>query len=253
VVDLYTHILPNVEKGPRDVNAFLTMAKSLVDQGVKNVVASPTYNGQDLEKQNIMLYVEAANKHLQHAFIPLTILPGQKVTIHYRLIQAFEQNVHLPINHSTKYMFLQLPNENTDVLNEQILYELQLKGIVPIINEPERHPTFLEDSDLLYEIVKRGAIVQLSSDSIVGKNGRKEKKAALTFIDKGLAHIIASGVCADTYESYTLPKAYDMVSRQFGTQILYKFMENADYIVEGKAIFKEQPERVKKGEFLGIF
>lgn len=76
MVDLYTHILPNVEKGPRDVNAFLTMAKSLVDQGVKNVVASPTYNGQDLEKQNIMLYVEAANKHLRHAFIPLTILPG---------------------------------------------------------------------------------------------------------------------------------------------------------------------------------
>ncbi|MCJ7992231.1 hypothetical protein MUB15_28685 [Priestia sp. OVS21] len=41
MVDLYTHILPNVEKGPRDVNAFLTMAKSLVNQGVKNVVASP--------------------------------------------------------------------------------------------------------------------------------------------------------------------------------------------------------------------
>ncbi|MFD9362602.1 tyrosine-protein phosphatase [Priestia megaterium] len=253
MIDLYTNILPNLEDGPCDVDTFLTMAKSLVNQGVKSVVVAPTYNGQELEKQSIMMYVDTANKQLQHAFIPLIILPGQKIMIHDRLIQTFEKNVHLPINHSTKYMFLQLPNEHTNILNEQILYELQLKGIIPIINEPERNAIFLENPDQLYEIVKRGAVVQLSSDSIIGKNGRKEKKAALTFIDKGLAHIIASGVCVDTYESYTLPKAYDKVSRHFGTQALYKFIENADYIVEGKAIFKEQPERIKKGKFLGIF
>ncbi|MFP8640621.1 tyrosine-protein phosphatase [Priestia aryabhattai] len=253
MIDLYTNILPNLEDGPCDVDTFLTMAKSLVNQGIKSVVVAPTYTGQDLEKQSIMTYVDTANKQLQHAFIPLTILPGQKIKIDDRLIQTFEKNVHLPINYSTKYMFLQIPNEHTNILNEQILYELQLKGIIPIINEPERHTIFLENPDQLYEIVKRGAVVQLSSDSIVGKNGRKEKKAALTFIDKGLAHIIASGVCADTYERYSLPKAYDTVSRHFGTQALYKFIENADYIVEGKAIFKEQPERVKKGKFLGIF
>lgn len=253
MIDLYTNILPNVDKGPRDTTAFLAMAKSLVDQGVTSVVAAPVYDNQDTEQLTIQMHVDAANERLQHSFIPLTILPGQKAIIHDRLVTAFEQNTLITVNRSTKYVLLQIPNEYTFSSTEQILYQLQLKGVVPIISEPERQSVFLENPDQLYELVKKGAIVQLSAGSLIGKNGRKEKKAAFSFINHGLAHVIASGVSADTYESYTLLKAYEIVSKQLGTQALYKFMGNADYVAEGKAIFKEQPERVKKGKILGIF
>jgi len=253
VIDLYTNILPNVGKGPRDKTAFLAMAKSLANQGVTAAVAAPLYEREGADSSSISTYIAAANESLQHSFIPLTILPGQKAIIHNHLVQAYEQNAVVTINQTTKYMLLQLSTDYTFSSTEQILYQLQLKGIVPIISEPERNAIFLEKPDHLYELVRKGAIVQLSAGSLTGQNGRKEKKAALSFINNGLAHVIASGVCGDTYEQYALPKAYDMLSKQFGTQALYKFIENADYIVEGKGIFKEQPERIKKGKILGIF
>ncbi|MEI2392042.1 CpsB/CapC family capsule biosynthesis tyrosine phosphatase [Priestia megaterium] len=253
MIDLYTNILPNVGKGPRDKTAFLAMAKSLMNQGVTAVVAAPLYESEGADSSSILMHIAAANESLQHSFIPLTILPGQKATIHHRLVQAYEQNAVVTINQTTKYMLLQLSTEYTISATEQIFYQLQLKGIVPIVSEPERNAVFLEKPDHLYELVRKGAIVQLSAGSLTGQNGRKEKKAALSFINNGLAHVIASGVCGDTYEQYALPKAYDMLSKQFGTQTLYKFMENADYVVEGRAIFKEQPERIKKGKILGIF
>ncbi|AXI28019.1 tyrosine protein phosphatase [Priestia megaterium] len=251
MIDLYTNILPNVGKGPRDKTAFLAMAKSLVDQGVTAAVAAPMYDSAVLS--SISMYIDAANESLQHSFIPLTILPGQKVIIDQILVQAYEQNNVVTINQATKYMLLQLSNDYTFNSTEQILYQLQLKGMVPVISEPERNAIFLEKPDYLYELVRKGAIVQLSAGSLTGQNGRKEKKAAFSFINSGLAHVVASGVCGDNYEQYALPKAYEILSKQFGTQALYKFMENADYIVEGKGIFKEQPERIKKGKILGIF
>lgn len=251
MIDLYTNILPNVGKGPRDKTAFLAMAKSLVDQGMTAVVAAPMYDSAG--SSSISMYIDAANESLQHSFIPLTILPGQKVIIDQILVQAYEQNNLVTINQATKYMLLQLSNDYTFNSTEQILYQLQLKGMVPVISEPERNAVFLEKPDHLYELVRKGAIVQLSAGSLTGQNGRKEKKAAFSFINSGLAHVVASGVCGDNYEQYALPKAYEILSKQFGTQALYKFMENADYIVEGKGIFKEQPERIKKGKILGIF
>ncbi|MEI2447365.1 tyrosine-protein phosphatase [Priestia megaterium] len=251
MIDLYTNILPNVGKGPRDKTAFLAMAKSLVNQGVTAAVAAPMYDSAD--SSSIFTSIDAANESLQHSFIPLTILPGQKAVIDHSLVQAYDQNAVVTINQATKYMLLQLSIDYTFSSTEQILYQLQLKGIVPIISEAERNAVFLDKPDHLYELVRKGAIVQLSAGSLTGQNGRKEKKAAFSFINSGLAHVIASGVCGDNYEQYALPKAYKILSKQFGTQALYKFMENADYIVEGKGIFKEQPERIKKGKILGIF
>jgi protein-tyrosine phosphatase len=251
VIDLYTNILPTIGKGPQDTNTFLAMAKTLVDQGVTAIVATPMYKVNEIQN-SIQSYVDKANERLQHSFIPLTILPGQQMVLQEGLVQALERNECITLNHSKKYMLLQLPNELSALAVESILYQLQLKGIVPIISEPERHRSFLENPDNLYELVQKGAIVQLSADSLIGRNGRKEKKAAVSFIGCGLAHVIASGVNVDTYEHYSLPKAYDCIARQFGNQILYKLMENADYIIEGKAVFKEQPERIKKGKFLGI-
>lgn len=251
MIDLYTNILPTIGKGPQDTNTFLAMAKTLVDQGVTAIVATPMYKVNEIQN-SIQSYVDKANERLQHSFIPLTILPGQQMVLQEGLVQALERNECITLNHSKKYMLLQIPNELSAFSVEAILYQLQLKGIIPIINEPERQRNFLENPDYLYELVQKGAIVQLSADSLVGRNGRKEKKAAVSFIGCGLAHVIASGVNADTYERYSLPKAYDLVSKQFGNQVLYKLMENAYYVIEGKAIFKEQPEKIKKGKFLGI-
>ncbi|MED3955205.1 tyrosine protein phosphatase [Priestia aryabhattai] len=253
MIDLYTNILPNVGKGPRNTNDFLAMAKSLVNQGITAVVAAPLYDTEGADAVSISTHIDAANESLQHSFIPLTILPGHMAIIHQHLVQAYEQSVVMTINQTTKYMLLQLSNEHTVSSTEQLLYQLQLKGVVPIISEPERHSLFLDDPSHLYELVRKGAIVQLSAGSLTGQNGRKEKKAAFSFINGGLAHVVASGVCVDTYERYALPKAHEILSKQFGIQTLYKFMENADYILEGKAIFKEQPERIKKGRILGIF
>ncbi|TYR78840.1 tyrosine protein phosphatase [Priestia megaterium] len=255
MIDIHLSLLPNIRKGPNVAETFLEMSKTLIDHGVTAVAATPFYDGQDpeFEKHNIITYVEAANETLQRASLPLQIVPGQRALIHPNLYRSYENNHLLTINENSKYMLLQIPTDDFSSYIEYVTYQLQLSGVIPIISEPECHFHFVANPDRLYRLVKRGVIVQLSSSSIVGENGRKAKKAALTFLTNGLAHVIASGAHAGNYRSYSLRKAYDVLKKQYSSQVMYMLMENAEAIINGQSVYKDPPERVKKEKFLRIF
>jgi protein-tyrosine phosphatase len=157
----------------------------------------------------------------------------------------------LPSNET--YMILTIPEQEEPAYLEQLLYEIQLNGILPIISQPECHTYFLENKDVFYKIVKKGAIVQLSSDSIIGKNGKPAKKAAMQFIEHNLAHVIASGASLDNYKQHSLRQAYDVIAKEKGAETSQLLMQNAEATFNGQGIQTLPPERIKKTKFLGIF
>ncbi|MBU8687443.1 hypothetical protein KM918_08850 [Priestia megaterium] len=110
----------------------------------------------------------------------------------------------LTINDTNKYLIIDLPGESAINEFEDIIYKVQLKGVVPIISEPKMHPFILDNSQKLYQFVKIGAIIQLSVASILGQNGSKAKRAAFQFIEHRLAHVIAPGVTTQTFKTYGL-------------------------------------------------
>ncbi|NEW01048.1 tyrosine protein phosphatase [Bacillus megaterium] len=250
MIDVNTCILPQMKDGPRNKDEFLEMANILVKEGVTKVVVTPWCDGQVFDwSANVNL----ANDWLQTSSLSLTILPGQKV-IASNHRNLFSQDFYrMTINERGKYMLLHVPEDMGIEVLETIAYELQLKGIVPVLNEPECHPLFLDNPAHLYKLVKNGAVVQLSAQSILGGNGSKFKKAAYQFIDHGLAHVIASGVNRENYQQYGLQKAYSTVSKKYGNSKIYHFMENAEAITNGNAVYKTEPERIKKQKLLGIF
>ncbi len=250
MIDIYTNILPNVNNGPQSAEKFLEMANVLVKQGATEVVAAPLYDGKVPSYRED---VNLANELLRKSSISLKILPGQKVVASTNMILSNEEYYTMTINENEKYMFLHIPQDVEIEVLESIAYKLQLKGIVPVLNEPEHHSLFVENPAHLYKLVKNGAVVQLSAQSVLGGNGGKSKKAAYQFIDHGLAHVIASGVNRENYQQYGLQKAYSAVSKKYGNSKLYHFMENAEAIASGKAVYKQEPERIKKTKFLGIF
>ncbi|MCZ8493381.1 tyrosine-protein phosphatase [Priestia megaterium] len=253
MIDIHTFVLPNFSKGPKDSETFIHIAKILVKQGVNHAVATPVLNSeaQVKAKEAVGDQVATANQHLQSLSIPLEILPGQKVCASTQVLRLYTES--LTINNTNKYLMIDLPDEGVISQFQHIIYKLQLKSIVPIISEPERSSFILDNPQKLYQFVKNGAIIQLSAASILGQNGRKAKRAAFQFIEHGLAHVIASGVTAQTFKTYGLQQAYDVLSKRYGSRTIYMLKENAESIIRGEALYKERPERIKQTKFLGIF
>ncbi|WP_144593959.1 tyrosine-protein phosphatase [Priestia flexa] len=254
MIDLQTFILPNIDNGPRDVQTFTNMARSLVKKGVHSVVATPLFwEESDVTRHELILYASAANDWLEEALIPLRVLPGQLVPASPQLLKNYEKQKLLTLNHTDKYLLMSLPYHTLPTNLDSVLYDLQLQGIVPILQAPERHPVFQQHPDKLYGLVKKGFVTQLSAGSILGLNGKQARKSASTFIKHRLAHVIASGVDKRTYWDYSLSKAYDVISDQYGTGQLYTFMENAEAVIEGMALEMEEPEAVKRGKIFKLW
>ena len=90
-------------------------------------------------------------------------------------------------------MLIELPLKEfviDDVVND--IYELQLKGIVPIIAHPERYKTFTDTPTLINKFIEEGFLFQLNTGSITGEFGREVKKTAELFVKHKIYSVLGS-------------------------------------------------------------
>lgn len=70
-----------------------------------------------------------------------------------------------------KYMMLEFPHSGVPEYAENMIFELKVKGIVPIIVHPERNHGIQQDPDILFDLVSQGCLTQITATSYVGGFG----------------------------------------------------------------------------------
>ncbi|WP_419881733.1 tyrosine-protein phosphatase [Peribacillus sp. B-H-3] len=253
MIDISTHILPGCGDGPESMSPSVEMARKFSAAGISAVFATPHHkNGKyDNFKQDILLNTERLNAELQQEDIPLTVYPGQKTKIYGDLIADIDNGEILPLNDG-KYLLLELPYDHVPKYTEQLLYDLQIKGLIPILAGLEHNPQIMEQPDLLYELVRRGALTMIGTSSIMGDHKRNIQRFSLQMIDSNLAHFISTNHNGSR-EALQLSKAYDIIEKKLGKDTEFLFRENPQYVIEGTSILKDAPQRIKKKKSLGIF
>ncbi|MDF2858571.1 MAG: tyrosine protein phosphatase, partial [Neobacillus sp.] len=129
---------------------------------------------------------------------------------------------------------------------EKLLFDLQLKGLTPIIVHPERNSELIERPEKLYQLVEKGALTQVTASSLCGYFGKKIKTFSEQLIEANLTHFIASDAHNVTSRGFKMREAFGIIEEKYGNDLVYLFEENAELLVEGKNVMKEVPEQVKK-------
>jgi protein-tyrosine phosphatase len=255
MIDLHCHILPGVDDGAGDLSESLEMARKAVEQGIHTIVATPHHLNNQYEnpKQRILTGVEQLNLALQQEKIDLKILAGQETRIYGEMAAGYESGEILAVNGS-QYILVEFSSSHVPRYTEKLFYEMQLKGIVPVIVHPERNQQIIEQPDLLYKFVKKGALSQVTAASVSGDFGKKIKNFTHQLIEANLTHVIASDAHNTGNRTFKMREAFDVIQAKYGNEMVYKFQENAALLVEGSHVNKEVPERVrKKKKIFGIF
>src|SRR5699024_9152444 len=154
------------------------MAKTAAEQGVDTIIATPHHNnGRYInERQDVVGAIDFINAKLQQLGIPVDILPGQEIHIYEDMVNDLERGLLLPLNQSTKYVLIDLPDSMFPPFTPRILFDLQIAGYIPVISHPERNHAIIGNPDILYDMVKNGALVQVDASSVIGSSGKKDKK-----------------------------------------------------------------------------
>ncbi|MBH0230813.1 tyrosine-protein phosphatase [Halobacillus yeomjeoni] len=254
MIDLHCHIIPGVDDGVQTMEESLALARLAVKEGIETVVAAPHHLHSTFRnpKSSIIKKVSELNKELKNEGIPLEVLPGQEVRLNGDILNAFKREEVLAINHTSGHVYIEFPNHEVPTYTNRVFYDIQMEGYKPVITHPETNRTFRQNPDLLYQLVKNGAITQVTAASFVGKNGKAAKKFAFQLIESSLTHIVASNAHSKKRGFY-LADAYEKIEKKFGSSTVYQFMENAHVVLDGEMVYTDRPSPMKSNKILGIF
>jgi protein-tyrosine phosphatase len=254
MIDIHCHILPGLDDGAKDLNDSIEMAKAAIAEGITTIIATPHFNGKyGNTKEMILEKVKELNDELKQNNIGLTILPGQEPRIYGEILVDYELDKILTLNNSGNYLFIELPSNQVPRYTEQLIYDIQVAGMQPIIVHPERNGELLERPEKLYELVKNGASTQVTASSLVGYFGKNIQKFSQQIIEANMAHFIASDAHNITNRDFKMSEAWSFVEKKYGLDQVYYFTENAEILVAGDTIYREIPVPIKRKRFLGLF
>ncbi len=196
-IDIHCHCLPGLDDGPRSDEDSLALCRSLVEDGLTHVVATPhqlgRYDGKN-ESAQIREAVETLSKRLEAEQVPLTILPGADVRVDERIIKLLTDDRVMTIADARRFLLLELPHE-TYIDLRLFIRALKAKGITPIITHPERHHVLAAKPHLLDPWLAEGAVIQITAGSLTGDFGPEVERAAWDFLNRsqgGLNTLIAT-------------------------------------------------------------
>jgi protein-tyrosine phosphatase len=254
MIDFHCHILPGVDDGAQNLSESIEMAKVAAQQGIRTIVATPHHknNRYENDKQSILTRVEELNRVLRDEKIDINVLPGQEVRIYGELAEGYDLGEILPVNH-TQYVLVEFSSGHVPRYTETLFYDLQNKGLIPVIVHPERNQEIIENPEILYNLVQKGALSQVTAGSLIGNFGKKIKNFSFQLVEANLTHFIASDAHNTRSRTFNMREAYDLIQAKYGNELVYLFEENAELLVEGSHVYKEVPERIKKKRFFNIF
>ncbi|WP_102335489.1 tyrosine-protein phosphatase [Salimicrobium jeotgali] len=254
MIDIHSHILPDVDDGAQSEQESLEMAEKALEEGIHTIVATPHFkNGQwDNSRPDIEAKVHVLNRFFEESDVPLRVLPGQETRINGEMLEDLDAGEVLPINHSG-YVFVEFPSDAVPRYTSQLLYDLQLKGYKPIIVHPERNTYLQGKPSILYDFIQQGAYAQLTAGSLVGSFGKPIKRFSEQLLEARLIHLIASDAHNVKHRPFHMKEAFERIEKLYGPETREAFLDNARFVVEDEPLFAEPPEHVKKKKRFGIF
>ena len=142
MIDFHNHVLPGVDDGSQRLAISIEMLFNASNQGITDVVNTVHFQHPKVEDKNISFdLIEQKTKLLQKILndknINVTIHIGSEVFFSHNLCDLLDNPIATIGN--GKYMLIEFPIINFPIGYEDILFNLNLKGVTPIIAHPERY------------------------------------------------------------------------------------------------------------------
>ncbi|MBZ5984820.1 MAG: CpsB/CapC family capsule biosynthesis tyrosine phosphatase [Leuconostoc gelidum] len=255
MIDLHSHLLPNIDDGSKSLRASLRMANEAVENGIEAALMTPHHmNGHYINhKADVIQLTSQFQDQLDKENIPLQVFPSQEVRINGGLLEALDNDDILFADDSNRYLLLEFPDDDVPTYSEDMIFKIMQRGISIQIAHPERNTKIMSDPDILYSLIEKGAIAQVTASSYVGSFGKKVQKFGESIIEHNLAHVFVSDAHDLPNRDYEMRQALDKLRSHLGSDYQQLFEKNAEAILDGNNVEKLVPEPIVKRRFFNGF
>jgi protein-tyrosine phosphatase len=234
VVDIHSHILPEVDDGSKSWEISVAMCRMAAADGITHQVATPHANDRYHYDR---AYLQGLVSHLQELIgNALALSLGCDFHLSYDNLQDVLANPTRYAIDSSHYMLVELNNYSVPPQITDCLLKLGDRGITAVITHPERNPILRESPQRVLEWAEQGCVIQVTGSALTGFWGERVRRAAHWLIEHDAVHVLATDAHDTEKRVPILSAARDSVAEICGKEV-------AAALVEGnpQAIISSQP------------
>lgn len=233
MVDIHSHILPEVDDGSKSWDMSVTMSRMAANDGITHQVATPHANDRYHYDR---VYLQGLVEHLQSLMGSAPALTlGCDFHLSYDNLQDVLANPARYAIGNTHYMLVELSNYSVPPQISDCMAQLGDRGITPILTHPERNPILRENLQRVLEWAEQGCVIQVTGSALTGFWGERARRAALWLLERDGVHVLATDAHETEKRIPVLSTAREAAAKLCGEDV-------AEALVEGnpRAVISDQ-------------
>jgi protein-tyrosine phosphatase len=238
VIDIHVHILAGVDDGPGNLTEAVEMCRLAREGGTTTMLVTPhqrhplwANNDDHALRESLLATQQAVGSS------PELVL-GAEIRVDADLLAEVERipaNGLLPLA-ASHYLLLEFAEATTCTDARLLVHELVVSGWRPIVAHPERIAPWAEAPASLAELVRAGALLQLTGMSVTGEFGRRAQACCRSLLDDDLVHFVASDGHDARKRPPSLARAHRQVAEQWGEERAERLM-----VANPTAVLEDRP------------
>ena len=240
LIDLHNHVLPGIDDGSPNLAVSMNMIRTASEQGITEVVNTvhfqhPKMDMIQITMDDLTLRIKELQKEIDSAGLNVKLHLGAEVFFFPNILELKENQLCTFGN--GQYMLIEFQMRNLPPkVHHEILFDLKMAGVTPIIAHPERYESVQDNIHLVHKWIQAGCLMQMDAGSLNGTLGKSAQKTAIQITKNRLCHLIGSDAHNDGRRNFCLKTALEHVTALTDESFSDMLIQNAHKVLKGQYI-----------------
>ena len=237
MIDIHSHIVFDVDDGPKSIEESKNLLREAYSQGVRTIVStSHRRKGMfETSEEKIATNFLKVREMAKEVADDLIIAYGAEIYYTPDVVEKLEKKLIPTLNHS-RYALIEFSMTTTDRDMHKGLSDILMLGITPVIAHIERYDALENNEKRVRELIDMGCYTQVNSSHVLkpklfGETYKFMKKRAQYFLERDLVHVIASDMHNLDHRPPHMGEAYDIIAKKYSED-------------KAKELFKDNPRKI---------
>ena len=190
MIDIHSHLLPEVDDGPKSWEIAVEMCRMAKADGITHAVATPHANDRYVYDRGFLGGL--LNQLREKIGDGLQLSLGCDFHLSFENLERVLEEPHTYTIGETNYLLIELSNYSVPTQLAQCFTQLGDRGLTPILTHPERNPILQQTPQRVLEWVEQGCLVQVTASSLTGFWGERPEMMARWLLQRTAVHVLAS-------------------------------------------------------------
>lgn len=221
MIDLHCHLVPFVDDGAANLDEALELLYMEQEQGVQEICVTPHLrDGMFMtDDEKVRYNFQRISRLCEDEELGLKLHLSREYYYDDAFVERLPTGAVIPMGNTRKTLLMEFSYySELDELVDAAEF-VQQEGYRPLFAHVERYFPFQDDPIGAAQTLKdAGALLQLNADSILGLDGRREKRASRELLKKHLADVVASDAHETSIRVPHLEKCRKFLEKKFGRE-----------------------------------